>query len=306
MVGKKLKAFGRARGWYLGSSSVFGLEKGFQVNIFQGGLLENPQYKLVFVETDALDETKQSAIAEALTSRKKELGFASLEITDRSVAIRFTETVRSTKPGNLELAITLITDALEAAGIEPHFSSLISGEARSAYIYNGGGILLTNPERQELERKVDRDNRRRKEEEKGYLFGLAGALLWGSLGVAIWALVAYYFDIITTLLAFLIAFLSVMGYRNSGGTMGGATKPVLIATNILLLVAATFFTFYIELYGYDMSIYESWVYLTEDPLVQRGFFGNLGMSILFGSVAVLFIVSDVDTKGDFLEPARAW
>ncbi|PPK86512.1 hypothetical protein CLV84_3441 [Neolewinella xylanilytica] len=303
MVGKKLKAFGKAKGWHRGTDSVFGLEHGFQVNIFQGGILANPQFKLICVETTLLDQGTQSAIVEAINARKEEVGFASVETTDRSVAIRFLETLRSTKVAKLEQAIALLIATLETSGVRPHFSTFINEDARLAYVHNGKGTLLSKSEREELQRKIERESQLRKEEEQGYLFGAVGACAWGTLGVIVWVLVAYYFELITTFLAFLIAILSVHGYRKAGGTMGGGTKPVLIAVNLLLLVAATFFTFYIELHGYDMSILESWVYLTEDPLAQRGFYGNLAMSMLFGTVAVLYIVSDVNTKGDFLETA---
>ncbi|MGB3799927.1 MAG: hypothetical protein WA952_08915, partial [Lewinella sp.] len=147
--------------------------------------------------------------------------------------------------------------------------------------------------------------RKRREEERGYVNGLLGALAFGAIGVVAWVTVAYYLSLITTLLAFAIAFLSVFGYQRFNGTMGQWTKPLLVVVNILLLSSASFFTYYIELYEYGMSISEAWTYLVYDPLVRRAFLGDLAISILFGAVGIYYIVSNLKTEAGSLQPALA-
>ena len=304
MVGKKLKAFGAQKGWYLGNKSVFGTEDGFLVNIGQSDRMESPSYKTVRVETEPLTDDRRSALQEGLEAQKKALGYQSVAVFDSCVVVTFTESLRSTSPEKLESALQAVVTACRTLGVQPHFSSY-TGDGREPFVYNGCGMLLTASERQEMERKLSHAETKRRDQERGYANGVVGAILFGSLGVVAWVLVAYYLNIVSTLLAFGLSFLTVLGYEKWNGTMTGWTKPLLVMVNILLLVAASFFTYYIELYEYDMSIPEAWNYLVFDPQVRGAFLANLGLSIVIGAVGIFVVVANLKTKTESLLPATS-
>ncbi|WP_116105575.1 hypothetical protein [Lewinella sp. IMCC34191] len=304
MVGKKLKAFGKSKGWYLGTNSVFGLEDGYLVNVFQSARTENPSYKSVHVETEPLPDNVATIVQDRLTTRQEALGYQSVAVQEGAVTIVFTESWRSTSPNKLDAAVSAIIEACRDANVQPHHSAYGTDD-RQPYVHDGKGMLLTASERQAIESKLAYAERKRLQEERGYANGLIGAVAFGAIGVVAWVSVAYYLNLISTLLAFGIAFLTVVGYERFNGTMGTWTKPLLIGVNLLLLVAASFFTYYIELYQYDMSMLDAWEYLIGDPMARRSFLADVGISALFGGVGIYYIVANLKTEVEPIRPAAA-
>ena len=304
MVGKKLKAFGSSRGWYLGEKSVFGTEDGFLVNVLQSDRMETPSYKAIRVDTASVPEDGREKLRARLEAQKKTIGFSSVGVFEHSTVVTFTESLRSTPPEKLDAALDLVLSSARDLGIHPHFSTF-AGSDRQPYVHEGHGLLLTASERQELDRKLTYAASKQREQERGYANGVLGAVIFGSLGVVAWVLVAYYLNIISTMLAFGIAFLTVLGFEKFDGTMGALTKPLLVLVNILLVFAASFATDYIDLYGYGMSIPEAWNFLLFDPQVRGTFLANLGLSALMGSVGIWVIIANLKTAADPIRPATA-
>ncbi|MGB3800873.1 MAG: hypothetical protein WA952_13745, partial [Lewinella sp.] len=138
MVGKKLKQFGSSKGWYLGANSVFGIEGGYLVNVFQSARTDNPSSKSIRVETDPIVGEAQEMVRGKLEAGKKALGYDSIAILDSSITVTITETWRSTTPEKLRDILATVLALCNEAGIPSHLARY-AGEVRHPYVVDGVG-----------------------------------------------------------------------------------------------------------------------------------------------------------------------
>ncbi|OAV44488.1 hypothetical protein [Lewinella sp. 4G2] len=292
-----LTDYGRELDFRQAPKSIFGLYRGNLINIIHGGSVDSLGEKVLFIQTGEISEENQQLLSRKLNTRKDDIGFdGELVVTEDTIQLVFESTIRKIKAEKIDRALTIIQEGLDQFGIPARFTEEESRH-HGYYVLEGTGVVMDTNEASSLMRELDDHDERRREAENDYTMGAAGAILGGMLGVAAWVAVAYFTGYITTLGAFVIVFLSYLGYGKLNGKLGPLTKPILIVVNLILIVVAQFLTLWAEIRNEGYSIGDTYQILAELPDVRKEFFIGLALPLVFMAVAIFYIVRDVSVEG---------
>ena len=294
MTDPNFTALARELNFYAAPNSVFGVHRGYQVSLVRHAPQDKHRFNVISIPVREGHAEAAERARQRLVDQQSELGFTEVVLTGESLlVISFEYATTAPTTETLRTALERALDVLEAERVPSSFETGFDG-SYGHYVVQDTGVILKTSEYRAAQQHL-RDERERSAA-AGYGRGVAGAIVGGMIGVVAWVALAYFTGYITSLLAFVIAFLSWIGWQQLGGKVGVPTKPLLVVVNLLLIVVASFLTLAVELRDYGVSVGQSFELLLLDVDVRNEFMLNTGLSLVFAIVGIWYIVADIDTK----------
>ncbi|MEL7220266.1 MAG: hypothetical protein AAGJ93_03040, partial [Bacteroidota bacterium] len=253
----------------------------------------------------SIDLAAQNNLTSFLKENKKKIGCKDYEVNDVYVALVFLDTWSSTKADKLDTALECLTNELKRLALRPSFAEDQTDFSRyQHYDHSGSGLLLQSDAYQKAKQEIERGNKQRLLERTSYFSGAGGALLFTLPVVIVWVLVAYYFNIITSIGGILISLAAYYGYDKFKGREAIGMKVILVLVTILAIVVANIATVYMQLSEYGLSLAESLELIQYDPEVKDVFISDLGISLFFGLIGIGWVIFGLSTEPDYIQPAE--
>jgi len=240
MIFPKAKKIAKELDWHKTMDGVFGLYKGYFFNIADASFLSNPQFKFVTTKLDNLTEGQKLQIKTELDTNKKNLKFTNFEISDNSIFFQFAENLSFTKLKTVYSLFDFLVDLFKKLQLPEQNKCHNCGTNQKINYYNlnESGIILCNTCFSQTENSFCEIERERIAEEKNYLTGFLGTLLFSIPGIIAWVLIAVYLERIASAMAMGIAFLGLKGYDYFKGRHGKLTKYLIVLSNIICILIA--------------------------------------------------------------------
>ena len=297
MVFPKAKKIAKEQNWHSTKDGVFGLYKGYFFNVGDANLLSNPQFKYVVATVDNLTEEQKEQIKTELETNKKVLKFSNFIIRNNSIFIRFVENITFTKLKTIYALFDFLVDLFKKLNISEQNKCHNCGTANNvnSYNLNNSGILLCPACFREIENRHYEIEREKFAENKNYLTGFLGSVVFSAIGIIAWVLVAVYLDIIASAMALVIAYLGIKGYDYFKGRRGKLTKYLIVFSNIICIIIANVATVTAMLMNEGLSISRSLAELQTNEVAQDLIFKNTIISFVlafFVWVWLLFLLKD--------------
>jgi len=297
MIFPKAKKIAKELDWHKSKDGVFGLYKGYFFNVSDASLLSNPQYKFVTATTDNLTEGQKLQIKNELDANKKILKFTTFEISDNSIFFQFAENLTYTKLKTVYSLFDFIVDLFKKLNISEQNKCHNCGTKESIKYYdlNDSGVILCNPCFRQIENSYYEVERERVSEEKNYLTGFLGSLVFSIPGIIAWVLIAVYLERLASAMAMVIAFLGLKGYDYFKGQHGKLTKYIIVVSNIISILIANAMTVIALLVNEGLTITQSIEELQTNESVKDILNQNTMISFIlafFVWIELLFLLKD--------------
>ncbi len=163
------------------------------------------------------------------------------------------------------------------------------------YDLNDTGIILCNSCFQQTENSFYEIESKRISEEKNYLTGFLGSIVFSIPGIIAWVLIAVYLERIASGMALIIAFLGLKGYDYFKGRQGKLTKYLIVLTNIVSISIANVATVITLLVKEGLTINQALSEFQTNQAAKDIFNQNTIISFilaLFVWIWILFIMKD--------------
>lgn len=240
MIFPKAKKIAKELDWHKTKDGVFGLYKGYFFNVADASLISNPQYKFVTATIDNLTEEQKLQIKTELHTNKKNLKFTNFEISDNSIFFQFAENLTFTKLKTVYSLFDFLVDLFKKLQLPGQNKCHNCGtmEKINSFNLNDNGIILCKSCFSQTENSFYEVERERISEEKNYLTGFLGSIVFSIPGFIVWVLIAVYLERLASGMALIIAFLGLKGYDYFKGRQGKLTKFLIVLTNIVSILIA--------------------------------------------------------------------
>ncbi len=297
MIFPKVKKLAKELDWHKTNDAVFGIYKGYFFNVANSSLLSNPQFKFVTVTTDNLTEAQKQQIKSALDFNKENLKFTTFEISDNSIFFQFAENLTSTKLKTIYALFDFLVDLFKSLNIPEQNKCHNCGSTQNNNYYdlNDTGIILCNTCFNKTASSFNEIERKRISEEKNYLTGFLGSIIFSIPGIIAWVLIAVYLERLASAMAMIIAFLGLKGYDYFKGRHGKMTKFIIVLTNIVSIIIANVTTVIALLVKEGLSISQAFTAFQTNQAAIDTFNENTIISFVlafFVWVWLLFILKD--------------
>ncbi len=297
MIFPKAKKIAKDLDWYKTKDGVFGLYKGYFFNVADASLLSNPQYKFVTATIDNITEEQKLSIKAELDTNKKILKFTNFEISDNSIFFQFAENLTFTKLKTVYTLFDFLVDLFRKIGISEQNKchNCDTKDNIKYYDLNDNGVLLCNSCFSQIENNYYDIERERISEEKNYLTGFLGSIVFSIPGIIAWVLIAVYFERLASVMAIAIAYLGLKGYNYFKGQHGKITKYIIVISNIVSILIANTATIIVMLMNEGLTISESFTELQINEVAKDLFFKNTMISFVlafFVWIWLLFLLKD--------------
>lgn len=297
MIFPKAKKIAKELDWHKTNDGVFGLYKGYFFKVTDASFLSNPQFKFVTATTDSLTEQQKLQIKTELDTNKKNLKFTNFEISDNSIFFQFAENLTFTKLKTVYSLFDFLVDLFKNLNISEQYKCHNCGTNQKINYcnLNDTGIILCNTCFNKTENSFYEIERKRISEEKNYLTGFLGSIVFSIPGIIAWVLIAVYLERLASGMALIIAFLGIKGYDNFKGRHGKLTKYIIVLTNIASILIANVVTVIALLVKDGLAINQAFSQLQTNQAAKDVFNQNTIISFILAMLVwiwLLFIMKD--------------
>ncbi|ROI06712.1 hypothetical protein EGI16_02060 [Chryseobacterium sp. G0240] len=292
MIFPKAKKIAKDLGWYKTNNSVFGLYKGYFFNISDASLSTTPQFKLVTATTGNITEEQQLQIKTELKLNKRKLKFTLFEISDNAIFFKFTENVTLTQLKTVYSLFDFLVDLFKKLNISEQNKCHNCGRYQRINYYNLNdiGIILCDTCFSHENHRLHEIEKEMISKEKNYLTGFLGALIFSVPGIILWTLCAVYFERLASGIAFIIAFLGILGYDYFKGRHGKLTKYIIVFTNIVSIIIANIMTVITLLVKQGLTINHAIQELQTNETLKDFFYQSIIISFLLAILVWIWLL----------------
>lgn len=297
MIFPKAKKIAKELEWHKTEDGVFGLYKGYFFNVTDANLLSSPQFKFVKVTTDILTDEQKLQIKTELDTNKKNLKFTSFVIGNNNIFFQFAENLTFTKLKTVYSLFDFLVDLFKKLNISEQNKCHNCGANQNInnYDLNHTGIILCNTCFNQTDDSFNKIERERISEEKNYLTGFLGSIIFSIPGIIAWVLIAVYLERLASAMAIVLAFLGLRGYDYFKGRHGKLTKFIIVLTNIVSILIANVMTVIALLVNEGLTISQALAEFQTNQAAKDVFNQNTIISFIlafFVWVWLLFILKD--------------
>jgi hypothetical protein len=301
MIFPKAKKIAKELDWHKTNNGVFGLYKGYFFNVSDASLLSNPQFKFVTATIDNLTEDLKLQIKKELEPNKKNLKFTNFEISDNSILFEFAENLTFTKLKTVYTLFDFLVELFKKLQLPEQNKCHNCGtkEKINSYNLNDKGIILCKSCFSGKENSFYEIERERISEEKNYLTGFLGTIVFSIPGIIAWVLSAVYLERLASAMAIVIAILGLIGYDYFKGRHGKLTKYLVVLSNIICILTANATTIIAMLVKEGLTINQAFTEFQINQLARDIFNQNTIISFILAFMVwiwLLFILKDKKLK----------
>ena len=171
------------------------------------------------------------------------------------------------------------------------------------YDLNDNGIILCNNCFNQTENSLLEIERERISEEKNYLTGFLGAMVFSIPGIIAWVLIAVFLERLATGMALIIALLGLKGYDYLKGRHGKFTKYIIVIANIVSILIANVATVIALLVKEGLTINKAISELQINQDAKDIFNLNTIVSFILALIVWIWLLFIVKEKKITIKPA---
>ena len=300
MIYPRIKKIARQNGWHRTKNAVFGLYKDYFFTMGDG-----QGFKFITAIIPETDDEKIAQIGGVLEKNRKVLGFDELIFEERTVSVTFKESVMSAKESVLYEMLEFFAQIFDSLDFpKQNCCDLCSSKDNfDYYVYQEQPMMLCKSCHMEFVNDLNTSVAEFQQEEKNYLQGTLGAIVFSLPGVVLWVILAVYVGIISALMAVVFTFLAIKGYEKFGGKWGRLTPLLLILVNIILVIVSNYATVIYELFISDYGIN---LQILRSPEMAEFLTNNILFSLLVCGLAWIYVLFQMwkGFKHPKIEPAK--
>jgi hypothetical protein len=293
MLSKSIKEIARENGWY-GDGNLLGGAFGLYKNYFFM-IKEGMGDKVLTARFDEINEETWINLNQAIEKNKKKLKISEFGVGIEGLWLKFVEHVRNTKKEVLYTALDFLVELFEENHM-PHQNKCIDcGTQKDLAYYTLGEVAgMVCPSCYiALREEMGHFERGYQSEDKNYMMGTIGAILYSVPGIIVWVIIALFLRAISGVMVLGIGFLAFKGFADFGGRAGVWSKWIVVAVTIVATIVAIFASVFVGLffngYGYQEIINQI---LTNEE-VQRYIKGSLYFAALLGAIPLIYIFYEI-------------
>lgn len=293
--------------WYHSKNRIFDFVKGYFFQIGATPLIDNPNFKFIEISLPTyLDEPTRKSIIDAIDKKKNVIKHTRVMFHEHVLFLQFIQVFRYVKEKKLTIAVKAVANILEELRIERNKVCAICDREVEFDIYhqNNIGILCCQPCFETNKSFYNDENRKFKHQELNYFQGFLGSLLFSMGGVILWVLIAVFFNYITTLGAFVIAFLSQIGFTYFKGKPDSNMKYFVILAGIIAIILANFLSYLFQMKNLGFDFSNSYHLLFDDPSLWSTFSSDTMLSLFFGAIIWFFMLFEKGKQDLSIEKAK--
>ena len=297
MIFPKARKIAKELNWHTTKTGVFGLYKGYFFNVKDASLLSNPQFKYVIAIIYDLTEEQKSQIKTELEANKKVLKFSDYEIGDMTVFFRFVENFTLTKIKTVYSLFDFLVELFKKLNIPEQNKCHNCGVKENIEYYDldDSGVILCSTCFHQTENSYYDIERDKYLENKNYLTGLLGSIVFSIPAIIVWVLLAVYLERLASAMAIVIAFTGLKGYDYFKGQRSKLTKYIIVISNIICILLANVTTIIVMLIKEGLTFNQSFAELQTNEVAKNLLHYNIVISYilaLFVWIWLLFILKD--------------
>lgn len=297
MIFPKAKKIAKELGWYKTNDGVFGLYKGYFFNVSDASLVSNPQFKFVTVTIDNTTSEQKTQLKIELDNNKKNLKFTKFEINDNRIYFQFAENLTYTKIKTVYSLFDFLVNTFKKLNVSEQNKCHQCGTQKEINYYNlnDSGIILCKSCFKQTENNFNQIEREKISNEKNYLTGFLGSMVFSIPVIIAWVLLAVYIERIASGMAFILAFLGLKGYDFFKGRHGKLRKYILFLTNVVSILVANVLTVLVLMVKEGLTINQSLMEFQINQIAKNIFYQNIIISFILALLAwvwILFIMKD--------------
>lgn len=300
MIYPKIRKIARQNGWHRTKDAVFGLYKDYFFTMGDGY-----GFKFITAVIPETDDEKIAQIGGVLEKNRKILGFYELMFEERTITVTFKESFAPTKESVLYEMLEFFVQIFDSLNFpKQNCCDLCSSKNNfDYYTYQQQPVMLCKSCHTEFVNDINASIAEFQTEEKNYLQGIFGAIVFSLPGVVLWVILSVYIGIISALMAVVFTFLAIKGYEKFGAKWGRLTPLLLILVNIVLVIisnyASVIYTLFISDYGINLQILRS-------PEMTEFLTKHILFSLLVCSLAWVYFLFQMwkGFKSPKIEPAK--
>jgi hypothetical protein len=298
MIFPKAKKIAKELDWHKTKDGVFGIYKNYFFNVSDASLFSNPQFKFIIATTDNLTEEQKSQIKSELDANKINLKFSTCEISDNSIFFQFIENLTFTKLKTVYSLLDFLIEIFKKLNISEQNKchNCSSKENNKYYEINDIGIILCNSCFHQTEKSYLKIENEILAEQKNYLTGFFGAIVFSIPGIIAWVLVAIYLERLASGMAIIIAILGIKGYEYFKGKQGNLTKYLIVLTNIISIILANIITVVVMLLNEGLTISQSIIEFQTNDIAKDLFYKNTMFSFILAFFIWLWLLFTLKDK----------
>jgi hypothetical protein len=284
MASSNIKKVANENGWYKAKGIYFGTYKNYVFSMY-----EEEGFKTVYAESKNLTPELQEQLKHVFEAKKKELKIGEINVVDDGILIKLSESFKQVSKEKIYETMDLMAEFFRDHNIPANNNCHIckTTEQTDFYLDNNIGKIYCKKCHDENFAKYERAKIDYQSEEKFYLKGIVGAVLFSIVGVILWVVVEVYLDRMATLCAAIIAIMAFKGYLKIGAKIGPLTKWIMVAITIVMVALSNFLAIAIILLEGGLPANEIISYIMNDPDVIEA----LKKSIMLSGVISIFALA---------------
>jgi len=241
MILPGIKKIAKNKNWLRSNSMTSGVENDYLVNMGDG-----QGFKFFLLHNMKIPESKIDLLKTEFDAIKKNFSFNVIEIENNSIYITIKEMFLPAKKEKIVKALDAIVDILKRNAIPVNTTCIDCGKNDDTTLHyvntKDVNFPICSGCAGNLRHKLFTEKEIFLNEDKNYMRGLLGAIIFSIPGMIVWLLATVYLERIAAAIALLMFYLSIKGYEKFGGKMGKMKAWILLSANIIMIIMSNFLT----------------------------------------------------------------
>ena len=305
MIFSTLKKFGIKNKWVRSKSLIAGYKNNYLVNMGDGS-----GYKYILFSSLIIPNELVDTIKDYILESKKEYNIYQCSIDENSIEVSIREQIFPAKIDKIIKLLNFVISVLEAKNIPiNNFCHECKSQDHNLYYTNKDdiNISLCRSCAEKIRHELNRENNLFEIEDKNYLNGILGAIIYSLPILLIWVVLAVFFNLIAAVAALILVYASLIGYYKFGGKPSKAQKWILLFLNAVIIILANYLTIGIFIFSEGVPAEQILHMLINNDNIIEALIRNLKISFIFSLIpwSLIIIITYFQTRSKILFQSKA-
>ncbi|PKL35623.1 MAG: hypothetical protein CVV44_19010 [Spirochaetae bacterium HGW-Spirochaetae-1] len=290
MIFPGIKKIAKSKNWLRSNSMTSGVENDYLINMGDG-----QGFKFFLFHNMVIPESKIDLLKNEFDAIKKNFSFNVIDIKNNSIYITIKEMFLPAKKEKILQALDSIVNILKRNSISVNTACIDCGknDDNTLHYLNTKDVNfhICSGCAENLRHKLLTEYRNFLNEDKNYIRGLLGAIIFSIPGMIVWLLATVYLERIAAGIALLMFYLSIKGYEIFGGKLGKLKAWILLSVNISMVIISNYVTVGYLLYKkQNIPIDRILEIVTTNQQISEIIYKDIALSLAVCSILWLFLL----------------
>lgn len=307
MIHPALKKIAKKEDWYRAKNSVFGLYKDYFFTLGNPSFMNQESFKYVVASIPNLNEELLQVAKKELETKKDLLQIKNIEFGEDYIYVELLAKRVFTKIETIYVLLDFFVKLFKKNSIPKMNSCYKCGCKKGKlnyYTIDETGVIYCNTCQLSIKKLLQNIAEKDKSEEKNYLAGFIGSIIFSIPGIVLWVIVAVFFEKIAAVIALVFVALGLTGYDYFKGKYGKLTLYILVLSNIICIIISNYATAVFLLYQENLSLKSIFYEMSINENLTNNIFDNIVLSFILTSFIWIGLFFTLKHKNSTLELAR--